>query len=295
MYTYGILDIYLYSLKGGLFLKISDMNFTNLKDEYLEKLQKDKPFVISNMNFKGGASKTVSTALQSYELSRNGFKILTIDNDPQANLTEFLLQDKEFDLDISDVLLNDKNIEDCITTVNEYLDILPSSLNYVYIDEVDKSRFNINKLKFQIDRIKHKYDFIFIDVPPSININLKLAIHCCTHINLVVQTKMPSFSGSKKLIQWLEYYLGENNIDVNLIGALPTLTHQIKEKHKNVLEVIRDEYGSITYDNYIDYSDRIDTFNDFGITEGDYWSERTLYRFNQINNEMIEKILSFND
>lgn len=269
------------------------MNFINLKDKYKEETKKRNTFIISNMNFKGGASKTTSTALQSYELSRNGFKVLVIDNDPQANLTEFLLQSRTFDLDISNVVLDDKNIEDCIMNVKDNLDILPSSLNYVYIDEVDRVRFNINKLKYQIDRIKDNYDFIFIDVPPSININLKLAIHCCTHINLVVQTKMPSFSGSKKLIQWLEYYLEENNIDVNLIGALPTLTHQMKEKHKNVLEVIRDEYETNTYENYIDYSDRIDTFNDFGITEKEYWSERTLYKFNQINDEMLEKILNF--
>lgn len=274
-------------------MKKLDMNFINLKDKYKEETKKRNTFIISNMNFKGGASKTTSTALQSYELSRNGFKVLVIDNDPQANLTEFLLQSRTFDLDISNVVLDDKNIEDCIMNVKDNLDILPSSLNYVYIDEVDRVRFNINKLKYQIDRIKDNYDFIFIDVPPSININLKLAIHCCTHINLVVQTKMPSFSGSKKLIQWLEYYLEENNIDVNLIGALPTLTHQMKEKHKNVLEVIRDEYETNTYENYIDYSDRIDTFNDFGITEKEYWSERTLYKFNQINDEMLEKILNF--
>lgn len=272
-------------------MKKLDMQFINLYTKYSKAIKKDKPFIISNMNFKGGASKTTSTALQSYELSRNGFKVLTIDNDPQANLTEFLLQSRTFNADISNVILEDENIEDCITNVKENLDILPSSLNYVYIDDVDRTRFNTNKLKYQIDRVKESYDFIFIDVPPSININLKLAIHSCTHINLVVQTKMPSFSGSKKLIQWLEYYLEENKIDVTLIGALPTLTHQMKEKHKNVLEIIREEYGTDTYDNYVDYSDRIDTFNDFGITEDEYWSERTLYKFNQINNEMLEKIL----
>lgn len=273
--------------------KKNEIQTIDLYKKYKEKIS--SPIILSNMNFKGGASKTASTALQSYELSNHDFKVLVIDNDPQANLTEFLLQEKEFSYDISNLILDNEVTEKCILSIKENLDIIPSTLNYIYLDELNRSNKAVyNILKKKIDEVKNEYDFIFIDVPPSININLKLAIHACTHINLVVQTKMPSFYGSKKLISWLESYLDEQDIDVNLIGIIQTLTEPKKNKHEEVRKVISDYYKELTYKNYVAYSDRMDYLNNYGITdtENDYWSRVMLSNFNKLNDEMLNKITS---
>lgn len=271
-------------------MKEVEIKNIQLYDKFKDEI--DDTIIISNMNFKGGSAKTATTAIQAYELSRHGFKVLAIDNDPQANLTEFLLQDKEFDNDISDLILQSEDIENCIVNVNDYLDIIPSSLNYVFVDDLERSKNSIyNILNSKINKVKNEYDFIFIDVPPSININLKLAIHSCTHINLVVQTKMSSFYGSQKLIQWLESYLDKNNIDIHLIGVIPTLTVPRKHKHKDVIDIIYNYYEDISYKNLVDYSDRVDHFNDYGIDENDYWSKVTLNKFNKLNDEMLSKIV----
>lgn len=268
----------------------------NLYDKYKSKIL--DTIILSNMNFKGGSSKTATTAIQAYELALNGFKVLTIDNDAQANLTEFLLQEKEFASDISDVLLQNYDIKDAIVSVTENLDILPSSLNYVYLDDVNRASYSNKSIfrdfKEKIDSIKQSYDFIFIDVPPSININIKLALEVCTDINLVVQTKMPSFFGSEKLINWLDSYLEENNLDINLIGVIRTLTDKNKTKHKDVYNLIYEHYGDLTYSNYVDYSDRIDYFSNHGLDDTEYWSKVVLNRFNQLNNEMLERICEYN-
>lgn len=269
--------------------KIEDIKNINLFKKYNNQLT--DTVIISNMNFKGGSGKTATTALQAYELSKNNFNVLVIDNDPQANLTEYLLQDKGFEKDISDMILENEPIDNCILNIKENLDIIPASLNYVYLDDINRNNTSIyNLLKIQIDKIKEKYDFIFIDVPPSININLKLALHSCTHINLVVQTKMPSFYGSQKLISWLETYLDKNNIDVNLTGIIQTLTDTNKNKHEEVREVISDYYGDLAFKNYVPYSDRMDYFNNYGITEKDYWSIVTLNNFNILNDEMLSRL-----
>ena len=273
--------------------KKNEIQTIDLYKKYKEKIS--SPIILSNMNFKGGASKTASTALQSYELSNHDFKVLVIDNDPQANLTEFLLQEKEFSYDISNLILDNEVTEKCILSIKENLDIIPSTLNYIYLDELNRSNKAVyNILKKKIDEVKNEYDFIFIDVPPSININLKLAIHACTHINLVVQTKMPSFYGSQKLISWLESYLDEQDIDVNLIGIIQTLTEPKKNKHEEVRKVISDYYKELTYKNYVAYSDRMDYLNNYGITdtENDYWSRVMLSNFNKLNDEMLNKITS---
>jgi len=273
-------------------MKLEQLERVDLYDRFKEHLK--TPIILSNMNFKGGSSKTATTVLQAYELSLNGFKVLTIDNDAQANLTEFLLQEREFEYDISDVLLNGVEIEKAIISATDNLDIIPSSLNYVYLDDINRSSYSnkhiLNSFKRKIDSIKHQYDFIFIDVPPSININIKLALEVCTDINIVVQTKMPSFFGSEKLISWLNSYLHENSLDINLIGVIRTLTDKNKLKHKEVYNLIYDHYKDLTYNNFVDYSDRIDYFSNHGIDENEYWSKVVLRRFNDLNYEMLERI-----
>lgn len=270
------------------------MREEDIVNEDLYKKYNDKitdTVIISNMNFKGGSGKTATTAIQAYELSKNNFKVLVIDNDPQANITEFLLQEETFEKDISDMILNNEPVENCIMNIQENLDIIPATLNYVFIDDINRSNPSVyNLLKIKIESIKDNYDFIFIDVPPSININLKLALHACTHINLVVQTKMPSFYGSQKLISWLETYLDEKNIDINLIGIIQTLTEPKKNKHEEVREVISSYYEDLSYENYVAYSDRMDYFNNYGITEKDYWSKITLHKFNKLNDEMLSRL-----
>ena len=48
--------------------------------------------VMSFCNQKGGVGKSSTTALVSYNLAKMGYKCLTIDFDPQANLTSLLLK-----------------------------------------------------------------------------------------------------------------------------------------------------------------------------------------------------------
>ena len=47
--------------------------------------------IISCANEKGGTGKTSTTALISWELSNMGYKVLMVDCDPQANLTDIMI------------------------------------------------------------------------------------------------------------------------------------------------------------------------------------------------------------
>ncbi|MGI9338935.1 MAG: ParA family protein [Gammaproteobacteria bacterium] len=61
-----------------------------------ERKKRDGPVVVSVINLKGGVGKTTVTALLADYAVRMGLKVLAIDLDPQANLTQGLMDKWEY-------------------------------------------------------------------------------------------------------------------------------------------------------------------------------------------------------
>lgn len=130
--------------------------------------------VIAGQIVKGGTGKTTTIENVSSCANSYGARVLKIDADPQGNLTDVNLPE-EIDVNevpiLIDVLNKKANIEDCVINITEGLDLIPSRIENVTLDEV-----LVNK-RLPLDRIYHtylqpiidNYDFIFIDCPPYIS------------------------------------------------------------------------------------------------------------------------------
>ena len=79
-------------------------------------------------NQKGGTGKTTTVVELASFISTMGHKTLLIDLDPQANATDYLIEDRP-NLSTADLLLNDDiDIQQTITTTDsEHLDIIPAT------------------------------------------------------------------------------------------------------------------------------------------------------------------------
>ena len=80
--------------------------------------------IISCANEKGGTGKTSTTALISWELSNMGYKVLMVDCDPQANLTDLMIKTKShenssitIDPSLFALLINGKDLNDGIINI----------------------------------------------------------------------------------------------------------------------------------------------------------------------------------
>ena len=121
--------------------------------------------VIAIVNHKGGVGKTTATANLGAALARSGARVLCIDIDSQQNLTSSLMNEEEVSLSISDSLSNGAALP--IVEVSERLHLCPSDLNLagVEIDLISRQR---DVLKTMLAPVLPKYDYIFIDCPPSL-------------------------------------------------------------------------------------------------------------------------------
>ncbi len=127
---------------------------------------------IAIFNQKGGVGKTTTNINLAACLALKGKKILILDIDPQGNTTSGMgISKKGLEKTMYEVLINDKlePADAIISTRVKNLDIIPASVQLAGAEiELVQLEGREKRLKKALDKIKAKYDYIFIDCPPSL-------------------------------------------------------------------------------------------------------------------------------
>lgn len=131
--------------------------------------------IVSFFNVKGGVGKTTLTALTAINLSKNNNKVLIIDADTQANLTQFLYKVSHNDKTMFEALSDGSSADEVIikAPLDTYknIDLIPSDLSLSVLSEFLTTKTGREKsvwrwFKNNIEVLK-EYDYIFIDLSPS--------------------------------------------------------------------------------------------------------------------------------
>lgn len=148
--------------------------------------------VISFINMKGGVGKTTLCLELADQISKrkkpNGenYKILLIDIDPQANLTqavnEHFFPDEDIPNKSIEILFNKKPTgfkpEDIIVKLgdSENLNLIPGELETIFLERSSGNSTSQKLMDFILDYdIKSDYDLIMIDCPPTYSIYTEMA------------------------------------------------------------------------------------------------------------------------
>ena len=124
--------------------------------------------VIAISNHKGGVGKTTSALNIGAGLNSLGKKILLVDLDPQANLSQSL-GITEPEINIYGALRGRYPLQP--VEITEGLDLIPSTLDLSGAEvELTGEAGREYILKELIDPLRNSYDFILIDSPPSLGL-----------------------------------------------------------------------------------------------------------------------------
>ena len=162
--------------------------------------------VIVGQIVKGGTGKTTSIHNVSSCANAYGAKVLIIDADPQGNLTDACGIDPENQPVLIDVINGESSIEDAIVNVCEGIDLIPSRIENVVLDNVIvNKRLPIHTLYHDLlEPIAKNYDLIFIDCPPTMG----QAVTCASLVaDIIISPLNPdkfSAKGLKILKQEIE-------------------------------------------------------------------------------------------
>jgi len=188
--------------------------------------------IVSIANNKGGVGKTSTSALLAYKASDMGYKTVVLDSDPQGNLTNYLLgEDFEPEFCLYDIFKGNCTIEEALVKVNDFLYILPSTLDNEFISEAVSAVALPRMLNSHIIQ-KVDASLFVVDTNPSLS-DMNLAIHSIADLVLtVINNDSSSVKGLKHVLAKLE--------QLGYEGSIKAVFNKIdgRENLKNAIERI---------------------------------------------------------
>ncbi len=178
---------------------------------------------IAIVNQKGGVGKSTTCVNLVSALKEKGKSMLLCDFDPQANSTSGMGVDKTLSQGVYDVLINEVPPEKVIVST-KYGDVLPSNkvLAGAGIEMIGLDRREF-RLRDALSQVADKYDYIFIDCPPSLEL-LTLNALCAADTLLVpVQGEYYALEGLSDLMNTVRVVKRGMNPKLELEGVLMTM------------------------------------------------------------------------
>lgn len=205
---------------------------------------------------KGGSAKTTTAINLGAILRDMGKSVLLIDLDPQANLTQSMGLLDEPEPNIYHLLHREAKGEDVLLNQAIYecqgIDLIPASLELAGAEMELVSIYGREKLLQSLLKSATKnYDYILIDCPPALGMLTVNALTASDYVLMPLQAEFLPLKGVHSFMRSLEKVQKQLNPDIKVLGLLLTKYDQRKNLNRQVLEVLKRNYGSKVFDTCI--------------------------------------------
>ena len=206
--------------------------------------------IVSFSNQKGGVGKTTSCVNLAAQIAAKGKKVLMIDMDPQGNATSGLGVPKaKVKKTIYDVLIGKCNIEEAIIKTNfKNLSVVPATIDLagaeLELHEIDE---NLDFTKISFDGIADKFDYIFIDCPPSLGMLTVKALSVSDGIVIPMQCEFYSLEGMSQLLNTVKKIRQIYNPELRIVGILLTMYNGRLTLTNQVVAELKKYYSELLF------------------------------------------------
>lgn len=206
-------------------------------------------------NQKGGVAKTTTTVSLAAYLAAAGRRVLVVDTDPQCNATTSLGVDpRRLTVSLYNVLLDGRPIREAVTlTAWVNLDLLPSSTDLAGADvELAGVLARERLLARALAPVASRYDYIFIDEPPSLGLLTINGLTAATHgVIIPVQCEYLALEGLSMLLNTVRQVHDVLNEQLIIAGVLLTMYDSRTNLGQQVADEVRRYFPKETFETII--------------------------------------------
>ena len=234
--------------------------------------------IMAVANQKGGVGKTTTAINLSACLAELNKKVLTIDLDPQGNTTSGLgIEKNNTKNTIYDVLVGQKEIEDCIITgALPNLDVLPSTVDLsgaeIELIGVERKEYI---LRDAVRSIRDRYDYILIDCPPSLNMLTVNALAAADSILIPIQGEYYALEGLSQLLYTISLVQNRMNKDLKIEGVVFTMYDARTNLSVQVVDNVKNNLKQRVFNTIIPRNVRLAEAPSYGMPITKYDSKST--------------------
>lgn len=223
--------------------------------------------VMAIINQKGGVGKSTTAINLSAALGELGKQVLLVDLDPQGNSSSGLgIEKSQVHNCVYDVLLNDVAIEDVIIPdVGEGLDLVPATISLAGAEvELVSEMARENRLKDAVGSLRGKYDYVFIDCPPSLGLLTVNALVAADKLLIPIQCEFYALEGVTKLLDSMKRVKTRLNPTLDIFGVLLTMYDGRTTLSRQVVEEVRSYFGKTVFTTLIPRTVKLSEAPSFG-------------------------------
>jgi chromosome partitioning protein len=221
--------------------------------------------VLALVNQKGGVGKSTTAVNLSAYLAQMSKKVLLVDVDPQGNATSGLGLNRDHP-SVYRVFTGEASLKDLmIPTEVEGLTVVPATLELAGAEvELVTAMSREFKLQKALEPVKDRFDYVFIDSPPSLGLLTINALAAADGIIVPIQCEYYALEGLGKLLETVRLVKANLKPKLEIEGVILTMYDTRTRLSQQVAEEVRNHFGSLVYKTIIPRTVRLSEAPSYG-------------------------------
>jgi chromosome partitioning protein len=194
---------------------------------------------IAVLSLKGGTGKTTTVRTLADVLRQVGLQVLTIDLDPQGNLSDYFDVPTDATPTVADVLSGDAKVKDAI-----HDGIVPSSLNLAEVERALSGKMGRELvLKKALKDARKSYDVILIDCPPALGLLTINGLVAADHALISSEAQYFALQGVQGALDVIEQAREYYNDDLQVLGVVMNIADMRTTHSRDAYSQLSEAFG----------------------------------------------------